>query len=643
MIKTIIKKLNDSPKPKTINALDEKELVSVIKLASDAYHNSSKQLIDDYTYDLLIDRLKEINPNNPILKKVGSVVWGEDVKLPYWMGSMDKIKFGDIKSFNRFVVKYPGPYVLSDKLDGVSCLVYVTKNEISLYTRGDGEYGKNITHLLNYLIPKSSQKLLLNFNSIAIRGEIIMSKQKFLKYSGKVPNARNMVAGIVNTKPEKLKDEINDVDFVSYEIIEPELLPTEQFDRLKKLKLKTAYNLVHEEISLDSLELIFQDRKKDSEYEIDGIIITQNSMNKYVTGSNPDYSFAYKGPTQISEAEVIAILWEASKDGKLIPRVQIKPVILSGVTITYSTGFDANYIYKNNLGPGAIIRITRSGEVIPYILSVIKPASDGKPSFPDPKMKYHWDDNHVHIVLDDIENNNEVIIKNMTHFAQTIGAEHISLGIINRLVENGIDSIEKLIQITTDDLLTIDGFKERLSEKIVNSLQLALDNMNTLTLMVASNKFGHGFGNRKLKKIMDSFPNIVNQYKITDRQKWFDKIKALDGFSDITTNDFLDHLNSFQTFYTKINQIIKIKPYVVMNKNNKNKFEGEIIVFTGFRNKDWEEIIESNGGKLSSTVSGKTTLLVYNDADTNSSKYLKAIELGIKTLSIDEFSKLIDK
>jgi DNA ligase (NAD+) len=630
-----------------INSLNTDQLEDVIKLSSDQYYNSST-IIDDTLYDMLVDRLKQIDPTNSVLKQVGAPIWGKDVKLPFWMGSMDKIKFSDEKGLNKYQAKYPGPYVLSDKLDGISCLVYIIqkgrKRTISLFTRGDGEYGKDITHLLADGINVKLDKITSKIPIIAIRGELIMSKVRFNKYRDKTPNARNMVGGIANTKPGKIRgDEAQDVDFVSYEIIHPSMLPSEQFDTLKSWDLNVVHNFSMELLTINSLEQIFQERKKNSPYEIDGVIITDNHVHQPIEIGNPDQSFAYKGPTDTVEALVVAILWGASKDGKLIPRVQIKPVTLSGVTVTFSTGFDGNYIETNNLGPGAIVRITRSGEVIPYILDVVKQAK--QPAMPtDENQKWHWDKNHVHILLDDANTNIDVIIKNLTHFVQVIGAEFMSEGIVTRLVEEGYDSIPKLIEISKSDLLEVDGFKDRLAEKIADSLHQALNRCDMLTLMVASNKFGHGFGNRKLKKIMDAYPLIVNQYKEADRDKWYARIMVLENFSDITTTDFLSHIMSFKEFYLEIKKIVPIKPYVGKPKpGNANAailqpFADQIVVFTGFRNADWEKMIEDQGGKISTSVSGKTTLLVYKDGDEGSAKYTKADDLGIKMLSKTEFA-----
>ena len=139
---------------------------------------------------------------------------------------MDKIK-PDTNSLQKWKQKYSGPYVLSAKLDGISALYSTENNQLKLYTRGNGTIGQDISHLIPYL-------LLPKIDNITIRGELIMKKTTFVeKYSNTFANARNMVAGLVNQKKidvEKMKD----VDFVAYEVITPELKPSEQMSYMNK-------------------------------------------------------------------------------------------------------------------------------------------------------------------------------------------------------------------------------------------------------------------------------------------------------------------------------------------------------------------------------------------------------------------------
>lgn len=170
----------------TLNVL---ELEKIIKMSSDSYYNLGISLIDDNKYDILLERLKEINPKSVLLKEIGAPVKGKKVKLPYWMGSMDKITNSE-KQINKWISKYNGDYVISNKLDGISCLL-VKDGNIKLYTRGNGSEGQNITHLLN-MININTDKIE---DGSALRGELIMTIKNFKKYSKLMSNARNMVGG----------------------------------------------------------------------------------------------------------------------------------------------------------------------------------------------------------------------------------------------------------------------------------------------------------------------------------------------------------------------------------------------------------------------------------------------------------------
>ena len=637
----IIKKINSV---KTIweilPELTVDQIEKVIKMSSESYYNSGVNLISDEYFDVLKDKLKELDPKSAVLRQIGAppVATKEKKILPYWMGSMDKIKTDNEKALKKWLSQYTGSYLISDKLDGISCLLTITNGDTNLYTRGDGKVGQKITFLLD-LVNMSIDKLLKQkIKNVAIRGELIMSKDNFKKYSNVMSNSRNMVGGIVNSKPESInKKHAADVDFVAYEIIEPYELPLDQMRILKKWNLNVVYHDLYNDIDLNILDTILQKRKKKSLYEIDGIIVTDNNKHPRNKSGNPSYSFAYKGKTETANVKVIDVLWKPSKDGILVPTVLFEKVRLSQADLQMATGFNAKFIVDNKIGPGSIIRIVRSGDVIPYIMAVVKPAKH--PSLPDPEdLEYEWDDNGVNIILLNPADNETVIIQRLTKFMRYIGVDNLSEGIVTRLVKAGYDTIPKMITLTVDDFMSVEGFQKTLAKKLYNNLQNALDDLDLLTLMAASNVFGRGFGERKIKKILDSYPNIVDEYSAKTHKKWEAKLMDLEGFDIITVDSFLSALPDFQKFYKNIIKIIDVKPYVLKVKTG-GIFKNQTVVFTGFRNKQWQDFIEEEGGRVSSSASKNTTLLVYKDGEESSSKYQTAKKLGIATMSQSEFSK----
>lgn len=615
--------------------LSADELEKAIQVASDSYYNKGVTLISDEIFDILVEKLKQLKPLSKIFKITGAPIKGKKVKLPYWMGSMDKIK-SDEKMIDNWVNKYKGPYVVSDKLDGISCLLTMNNQKINLYTRGDGEYGQDITHLLSMVNMSIDGLYELSNNKIAIRGELIMTKENFEKYAEIMSNARNMVAGIVNSKKDSVnEDHAVDVDFIAYEVIVPWTKSSEQMKMLKKWKLNVVYYDIYEDISLDILDNILQKRKKKSIYEIDGIIVTDDHKHTRNLSGNPAYSFAYKGLTQTANVKVLKVIWKPSKDGVLVPRIQFEKVRLSQADLNYTTGFHAKYIVDNSIGPGAEITIVRSGDVIPYIMDIVKPAK--KPSLPE-KYEYHWDKNHVNIVLINADEDETVIIQRLTKFVKQIGVENLSEGIIARLVKAGYDSIPKIMSLTVDDFLSLEGFKETLANKLYLNLSNALNQLNLLTLMSASNVFGRGFGDKKIKKILDNYPGIVTEYSKKTHKQWKENLLNIEGFDTISVDHFLEALPDFQKFYQVISKIIVVQPYIKKVKKS-GLFSGRTVVFTGFRNKDWQDFIEKEGGKVTGSVTKNTTLLVYNDGEETSAKYIKAQKIGVKTIPKTVFAQ----
>jgi NAD-dependent DNA ligase len=601
-----------------IENVTTKDLVRLLKIANDKYRNHSSIMTDDQ-YDLLLDTLKEKSPKNPFLQQIGAPVLNK-VKLPYHMGSMDKLKPNNITELEKWKDNFEGPYYLSDKLDGVSALYVVEDNQAKLYTRGDGINGTDITHLLKYInVPI--------IHEIAVRGELIISKEAFKKYQNKMANPRNMVAGLVNSKTINSKI-IKDIDFVAYEIIEPWLPFKKQFDFLIKNNFITVYNESKKDINMDMLSKYYKIRKISNNYEIDGIIVSYSNPKDRSGSGNPDYAFAFKETTDSVIVKVEDCLWNETKDGYFKPRLKLEPTKLSGVTITYVTAFNAKYVVDNNLGPGAEIKLIRSGEVIPHILEIIKP---GKVIMPT--VKYNWTDTKVDIKVDN--QSDEGLINELVNFVKKLNIKNIDKSKITTLVDNGIDNFVAIITLEEDDL--IDIFKEKTIQNILLEIDYAVNNMTLLDFMVACN-IARGLGEKKLMKIIEK-KNIIKEYynkKITD-DELFEYLNELDGFDIKTSELFVSNLPKFIDILNDLPKQIRTKLLNYKVNIVSNKFKDMIIVFSGFRNKEWEKIIVENSGKVTTSISSNTTLLVIKDGETNTSKINKAKEFNINILNQTKF------
>lgn len=639
MVNYDIKKLTENPK-KYGQVLSIDELVNLLEYLSDEY-SIGNEVVPDKTYDLLIEILKIRDPENNYLKKVGSKIKGtkEIVKLPFEMGSLTKIKPGK-EELIKWTSEYKGPYYLSDKEDGVSAQIYKNQNgEIFMYSRGDGTEGQNISHLLKYVVSKSIIKNIPNGTSI--RGELIISKNNFKKIESSMKNARNAVAGLVNAKNFN-KNVAKITDFIAYAILSPRLYHYKQYKKLKEFGFKTVVykKVLKNELTEDILKNYLLERRKNSDYEMDGIVCVDDSKIYSHMGGYPKYAFAFKMllPDQIATTTVKRVDWNPSKDGYLKPRIEIKPVDLLGTTVTYATAFNAKYIVDNKIGSGAKIKIVRSGDVIPYILEVIEGATE-----PDlPKFPYKWNSTKVDLILKDENdsNGNQIVkIKILVHFFSTIGVKYLSKGIITKLVENGYDSVEKILNGEKKKISKIEGLGEKLYDKMYAEIDRAFKEIPLEIFMGASNKLGRGLNSKKIKEVIKMYPEIIKETG-DDETKLYNKIIKVPGFSSTLSELFSNNFKSFKQFYDDISKIKDLSRFEKIEVINEGIFVGKSIAFTGFRDAELEKFITDNGGKVTSSVSSNTYLLVYADnADINSNKFAIANEKNIKKIKKSEFIK----
>ena len=609
------------------NNISIKELVKFLTYATEQYYNTDNPVISDLVYDKLETILRKRDKDNSYFKNIGAQVAEKDkVKLPCFMGSLEKIK-PDNNLLDKWVKKYKGPFVLSDKLDGISALILKKNNKSYMYSRGDGEYGQDISHLIKLLKLDLSELP----EDVCIRGELIMSKDDFQdNLASEMKNARNAVGGIVNAKKNINKEVVKYTNFIAYSIIDQDLTQEEQMKLLKKYKFKVATYKVVKELNYEYLTEYFEKRRKDSDYEIDGIVVFDNSRSYENVKGNPDYGFAFKVLLEEQKAEAIVedVEWNVSKDGYIKPRIRIKPVKLVGTVITYATAFNAKYVVDNKLGPGAIITIVRSGDVIPDIVEVVKSAKE--PKMPD--IAYKWNKTKVDIIVK--KESNAMRIKQLAHFFKTLEIKNIDEGIITKLVENNYDTVIKIISGDLEEMANIEGLGKKSIEKIMTNINTAFQDVKLEVLMAATNLFGRGMGEKKLKLVLEDHQDILT--KEYEEKELLDMLLSVEGFSNISAEKFINGLEKFKDFYEELNKIVKIK---LSSMKKKGKlFENKNIVFTGFRDKNLKEYITDNGGKVTDSVSKNTSLVIYIGED-KSSKIKKAEDLKIEIIKLEDFKK----
>jgi DNA ligase (NAD+) len=618
------------------------QLISFIKKCIKHYELEDP-IIPDHIYDEIIDILKERDPKNSILTDIGfeEECSNGKVKLPFHMGSMTKIKDSD--RIKLWLQKYRGPdYIISGKLDGASALLEQKDGIIKLYSRGNGTHGRDISHLLECMDLPNIKKTV----NYCVRGELIVSKQTFGNFSHLYSNARSMVNGVMGRKQID-SEQIKALDLVIFELIylnnSQEYLCAE-----KQLMIcsKLGFNVCKfQKNSFKELSHFGQDAKLESsfilktllnfrietEYDIDGIIITDNNLFKRNQDGNPDYSFAFKsnGVGEISKVQNVE--WNISKHGYLIPRIKVEPISIDGVTIQYATGFNGKFIVDNHIGYESELRIVRSGDVIPYVIEIIKKST--KPIMP--KDNYYWNESKVNILLKDYKNNKVLNDKKILTFFQTLGFENMSSGIIHKLIDYDYDTIKKILLISKEELLSFEGIQITMATKLYKNIHKIIDNPIDLAhLMAASLCFGHGFGIKKFNSIIETYPNILT-INVS-----LDMLNTINGFSDKTSKKFIDNIDCFKLFMNELD-FINIKNITSITKKKLKivggLFEHQKILFTGFRDERIMEFIIKHNGTIINAIHKKLNLLIVKDTKYINSKTEAAQLLGIPILTKEQF------
>lgn len=622
-----------------LEGLSEAELENMIQKANDAYYNEAPVLTDN-EFDILREFTAKKYPKNEAVCKIGAPIQGKNkVSLPYEMPSMDKIK-PDSGALAGWMVKYTGPYVLSCKLDGVSGLyVCSQKGEYKLYTRGDGCIGQDISHLIAVLrLPKIAK-------GMAVRGEFILPKAVFAeKYSRDFANARNLVSGIINRKT--VDEKAKDLHFVTYEVIDPLVKPSEQMAMLEHAGLSVVQNRSQATLTNEYLSDLLVDWRKTYSYEIDGVIVIQDSVHQRESG-NPDYAFAFKMvlSDQMAEAKVVDVLWEASKAGYLKPRVRIEPIGLGGVTIEYATGFNGKFIEDNKIGIGAVIQMVRSGDVIPFIKSVTTPAEKAKM----PLVPYVWNKTHVDILLENPAEDVGVQEKNVTLFFTTLEVDGLAKGNIHKLFQAGKTSVAQILRMTPADFEQIEGFQKKTAQKLADGIRTKVTNASLLDIMVASGKMGRGLGERKIAPILAKYPDILRD-PMTPPEKEA-TLKSIEGIGPENAREFVKNIPSFMEFVKgcglegKLQETgaavlgtadakAQAKPSV------QGPLTGKNVVMTKVRDKEIITFMTSQGASLGDSMKKDTFVLIVKSKEDTSNKTEYAVKNGIPIMTVEEFKRM---
>jgi NAD-dependent DNA ligase len=621
---------------KMLKFCQEEELSKLHSLKlylDDFYYNTSKSIISDELYDVLKSLLTTRDPLYvpPIGAKIRSNQ--NKAKLPFYMGSLDKITPADQKELDRWLEKNKcNELVVSDKLDGVSGTFICKNGKKKLFTRGDGETGSDISYFIQYINNIPNIK-----NDITVKGELIIKKKIFNdKYDKNYKNARSMIVGLIGSKTIKLG--LCDIQFIAYEIVGDETMerPYTQLNKLKSIgftipffeKINTDTNT---NTNMDKLVKLHNKMKEKSHYDIDGIVIQSNRKYDRNISGNPSYMFALKinSEDNIVSTKVLDIEWSVSAWGQIIPVAIVDPVKLQGITLERATVSNASLMKQKMIGPGSIVNVTRSKDVIPFIVSVEEKCEMLK----YPNIEYEWDNNnvHIHIVNPTLKTISEMNVKLFSRFFEKMGIKHVSDRTVTKLYLAGFNTLLKIIKATHIDLITIAKFKEKSATRIYDNIKNGLKNVNVQNLLGSSGIFGIGIGRKKIVALMKDIPDILT----ANRKNLMKRILDVEGFSDITSKKVISNLDEAVKFIDQISEYVSFQTDTRIS----DALVGKKFCFSGFRSKDLEQQITDRGGQVVTSISKKTSGLIVSNYNENTTKVTKAISCAVKIYIKEDFIK----
>ena len=624
------------------------DLKKIRALASHLYYNVGSSGISDNSYDAIVYHLrKKLSKINKKIEKIGAIpIKKLRTDLPYPMASLDKVHVSD-KAYALFLEKVgENGLIWSDKLDGVSALVIYKKGKaISLYTRGNGLIGGDISYLLEYLeLPE-----IENNENIAIRGELLVKKEVFSqKYKDMYANSRSFVVSQVNKG--FITPSVIDIDFIAYEIVDgvKDKTTIQQLSFLSMNDFKTvSHSIFPKTVKLMDITLTYKERRENSIYDIDGLVLEYNSVNsRPVTLENPKYKVAFKMTftSQVRSSVVTGIDWDISRYGKYIPVAEFKPVYIDHIRIRRATAHNAAHVRDWNMGKGTKIKVVRAGDVIPQIKDV-EIDVNGEPEYPD--YGYDWGWQNRNIVLDDIENNPRVLQKRILHFLQVIEVPGIGIKTVEKLYGAGLKNIKKVYNTSIKELVKIKGIGNKKAVNFKYNIVLALSKTPLDRFLSAITITNFSLSRKLLREIFRTFPYILEKPFTENEILSILKSKKIKGIGPKRLKMISTELPKFRKILFELDPIgIKsaIKKSIEYTEQLKMrgynpKIKNKRFVLSGFMKPDYklEELIFNHMGETIGSVTSNTEAVIVFTNGIITPKILKAREFNIPIFTKKEF------
>lgn len=649
-----------------------KELREKLNENARLYYTLDASTMSDYEYDRLYRRLQEleaahpeeITPDSPT-QRVGDAVLNDfaEVRHPVPLESLEDVFDGDeVKGFlSKVLETLPrAEYSVEPKVDGLSvALEYRDGQFYQGATRGDGRVGEDVTGNLRTVrsIPKNLPEKLPR---LIVRGEVYMARSVFdrineeLELEGKplLANPRNAAAGSLRQKDPKVcaKRQL-DIAVFNLQLVEGRSFAThsETLDYLRE----QGFPVIPHTVLRDPEEILEQiqklgDNRMDFPYDIDGAVVKLNDLSdRSILGSTakcPKWAVAYKYPPEQKESRVADIVVQVGRTGVLTPKAVLEPVRLAGTTVTNATLHNQDYITEKDIRIGDTVVVQKAGEIIPEIVSVVKEKR------PEGTKPYHLPDKCPvcgAAVLRDPDGAAvrctgaecpAQLLRNMIHFASrdAMDIDGVGPAVLQQLIESGlVSNPADLYDLRAEELEGLDRMGKKSAQNAVDAIARSKENdLWRLIFALGIRQVG-----AKAAKILATHFGSMDGL----RRATAEELTEIDDVGAVTA----DYITRWMQSDQAADLLARLQKAGVNMECHQElvdrRFAGMTFVLTGaltrFTREEAGEMIELRGGKVSSSVSKKTTYVVAGE--NAGSKLKKAGELGVSVLSEEEFLALL--
>lgn len=657
-----------------------KELRKKLEYYAKLYYDMDSPAISDYEYDMMMNKLKALEKEFPELiskdsltQKVGGHVkegFKEVTHEVPLQSLQDVFSFEELKEFDERVKKVALEnneelkYVVETKIDGLSsALKYENGVLVQGATRGNGLVGEDVTENMKTIkhVPKELNEKI----NITVRGEVFIGTKEFEKMNEEreileeplFANARNAAAGSLRQLDSKITASrpldifIFNVQKYDEKTFDSENSHFVELSKLEKLgfnvvPVKTLCNNIDE--AIEAIKKIGEDREKLS-YGIDGAVVKVDNLRlREILGTTykvPKWAIAYKYPPEKKETKLLDIVCQVGRTGAITPTAILEPVKVAGSTISKTTLHNEDFIKEKGLKIGDTVVIQKQGDVIPEVVDVIKKKRNGTerdfvmptvcPVCGAPVVREEGEAVARCIGIEC----SAKILRNLAHFVSKEGMniEGLGIKILEQLVDKGfVKNIADIYTLTVDDVASLKKNGRKFAQNVIDAINRSKD--NDLYQLITALGIRH-IGVKSAKGLTKKYNSID---KIANAS--LEELAMTPDVGLITAESIYEFFRQPQT----IDLIEKLKEAGVntlakTSKNKDDRFYGKTFVLTGslenYTRDEASDIIESFGGKVSGSVSKKTSYVLAGEEA--GSKLTKAQELGVTIISEQEFNQMI--